>query len=604
MLPPDRLDGGSPRIVNGTLTSSYPTTGALLTPGNASTGSLYCSGTLIGCQTFLTAAHCVCDTVGANCQGTHAPNPAAFIVFLQHAGFFAVSSITVRSDFDFPVGDVAVIKLAQPVTGIAPTAIDTTGAPVSGTTGMIAGFGRSGGGGLNADYGLKRVGKVITATCAPNPSDATSVCWNFAEPQGAPGTNSNTCNGDSGGPLFIDFGAGDRLAGSTSGGTSNTCLPNDHSYDANIFTYASWIQTQGGADLANQTCGTIPQIGQPGANVVAATGTLSSGSPQGTHTFEVAPGTELLRVAMNAIDDGPSDFDLYVRAGAEPTTSIFDCAAAGANQFGFCEFPNPTPGTWYVLVNRFAGAGQYQLTVSTFGMDCAAPGTDGASCDDGNACTTTDVCQAGACVGTPANGAACDDGDLCTVNDTCTNGACVGSTEPASGCRLMVPPARSVFQLTERPVDTQDRLQWRWRHGSVTPRADFGDPVNGNTSYALCVYDASPSVIMRAAIPAGGFCNARRPRPCWKSTSKGFQYTDKDLTPDGIQSMTLREGLLPGKASILVKGKGPLLDMAAVPIASLPVVVQLKNSDGQCWQATHGPAVISNDARGFRSKGN
>lgn len=79
---------------------------------------------------------------------------------------------------------------------------------------------------------------------------------------------------------------------------------------------------------------------------------------------------------------------------------------------------------------------------------------DGQLCDDGNACTQTDTCQAGVCVGaTPVvcaaqdqchtaglcdpgtgacsqpakgDGSACDDGNGCTQTDTCAAGACVG----------------------------------------------------------------------------------------------------------------------------------------------------------------------------------
>lgn len=78
---------------------------------------------------------------------------------------------------------------------------------------------------------------------------------------------------------------------------------------------------------------------------------------------------------------------------------------------------------------------------------------DGTSCDDGNACTQTDVCQQGTCVGQnavvcPAAGACntvaacdtatgvcpvtllpdntpCSDGSMCTTSDTCQAGACV-----------------------------------------------------------------------------------------------------------------------------------------------------------------------------------
>src|SRR5439155_798810 len=75
------------------------------------------------------------------------------------------------------------------------------------------------------------------------------------------------------------------------------------------------------------------------------------------------------------------------------------------------------------------------------------PQLDGTRCDDGNACTQTDTCEAGACVGgdpvvctaaatTPPTGTSTnpphptrtrsDDGNACTPTDTCEAGACVG----------------------------------------------------------------------------------------------------------------------------------------------------------------------------------
>ena len=80
---------------------------------------------------------------------------------------------------------------------------------------------------------------------------------------------------------------------------------------------------------------------------------------------------------------------------------------------------------------------------------------DGSMCDDGDACTKTDACSAGACLGAnpvvcmasdqchvagvcnpmtgmcsnpnKADGATCDDGDLCTQTDSCMAGACTGN---------------------------------------------------------------------------------------------------------------------------------------------------------------------------------
>jgi RHS repeat-associated protein len=57
------------------------------------------------------------------------------------------------------------------------------------------------------------------------------------------------------------------------------------------------------------------------------------------------------------------------------------------------------------------------------GPSCAPP-----SCDDGNPCTS-DACVAGVCTHTPVpNGAACSDGNACTQTDSCQAGACSGSS--------------------------------------------------------------------------------------------------------------------------------------------------------------------------------
>lgn len=354
-----------PRIVNGLVTDDYATVGALLEGGDPASAGSWCSGTLIGCDTFLTAAHCVCSGAGTQCQPPNAPDPSAYTVFLAHAGVFAVQSITVRPDYAFPVADVAIVKLAAPVVGIRPSEIATTQAPASGTSGTIVGFGRSGG--SSFDYGIERYGAVTTGACPPLVSSATSVCWTFDAPLGPAGTDSNTCNGDSGGPLFVDFGAGPVIAGVTSGGTGTSCLPLDRSYDASVFAYRDWILGHGGADLALPVCGGLPPVGDAATATHSFQGTVSATAPEGRASFTVPDATPLLRVSMNAADDGVANFDLYLKQGSPPTTASFDCARIGAGQFGVCEVSNPAAGTWHLLVRRVAGSGLWQSSATSFG---------------------------------------------------------------------------------------------------------------------------------------------------------------------------------------------------------------------------------------------
>ncbi len=108
-----------------------------------------------------------------------------------------------------------------------------------------------------------------------------------------------------------------------------------------------------------------------------------------------------------------------------------------------------------------AAAGSYNVTATVSGCTSLAGSTtvtviaNGGACSDGNACTQTDTCQSGACTGanpvictpldqchdagtcnpgngicsnpTKPNGSACNDGNACTQTDTCQAGSCTGS---------------------------------------------------------------------------------------------------------------------------------------------------------------------------------
>jgi hypothetical protein len=354
-----------PRIVNGIDTHGFPSAGALLysggvpiTPDNAGSA---CSGTLIGCESFLVAAHCVDDDLVAN----------HYLVYLQHAGLLPVVSITVHPSYDeddFPLFDVAVLKLGTWVTGIAPSPINQTDpAPfIDGATGIIVGFGKTEG--LATDYGIKRAGTVETVNCPSNlpagADDDDVLCWSFLDPVDPPGTDSNTCNGDSGGPMLVDFGDGLVVAGVTSGGTSGDCLPDDTSFDANVFTHRSFILGQLGTD-STTACGGLAPVGDAQTTVAEHHEMLSAWNPSDAYAIAVPAGANALRVALNSEDNGLLDVDLHV---VGPGTSPFDCAANGNSAFGACTVDLPAAGTWSVAVERGTfGTGNYQLTATVFG---------------------------------------------------------------------------------------------------------------------------------------------------------------------------------------------------------------------------------------------
>ena len=77
-----------------------------------------------------------------------------------------------------------------------------------------------------------------------------------------------------------------------------------------------------------------------------------------------------------------------------------------------------------------------------------------------------------------------------------------------------------------------------------------------------------------------------------------LRYKNKGTTPSGIESVTLKQGLVPGKAQILVRGRGALLDTPPLGALTSPLRVQLVNDGGTCWEAAYSfpPALRSTSA--------
>src|SRR5207248_2451305 len=122
------------------------------------------------------------------------------------------------------------------------------------------------------------------------------------------------------------------------------------------------------------------------------------------------------------------------------------CTSGETCQNGTCG--SPTSTVTCTALDQCHVAGMCDPTSGVCSNPAAA---DGTVCDDGNACTYTDTCSGGQCVGTaitctsdqcntrtcngtasctvtPLTGTSCDDGNACSFNDTCTSGGqCVGT---------------------------------------------------------------------------------------------------------------------------------------------------------------------------------
>jgi hypothetical protein len=175
----------------------------------------------------------------------------------------------------------------------------------------------------------------------------------------------------------------------------------------------------------------------------------------------------------------------------------------------------------------------------------------------------------------------------------CANG-------PVTGCRRPMHPQGSVLKIKNTTPDLADRLTWKWTFGAATTKADFGSPL-ATTGYQLCVYDGAGHTIARASAPPGGTCGGR---PCWRESSSQFTYKSNDRQPNGRPRSSVRLKLRPGAdghAKIQLQGRGVHLDLQPLPAAQ-PVTVQLKSSDGTCWDAVFSTPAQRDDGMQFRDK--
>lgn len=172
-------------------------------------------------------------------------------------------------------------------------------------------------------------------------------------------------------------------------------------------------------------------------------------------------------------------------------------------------------------------------------------------------------------------------------------GASACSPEPEA-CRPPTLAERSRLRLVKNDSPDRDRLVWKWAKGTATPKGDFGNPL-ATDGYELCLYE-DDTLVQSFAAPAGetgGPCGIGL---CWKEITTGFSYRDGQLTPDGVATLRLTEGLADGQARIRLRGRGSRLGVPDLSTLTGVLHVQLQKTAGDvCWGATYTPPFRQND---------
>lgn len=361
----DAAPSSSGRVVGGVLTSERPAIGALLrlAAGGHAPEVGNCSGTLVGCRWFLTAAHCIDSKPGVT-----------YRVFLDHAGFLPVKDTHPSGEFkgctpaNCTRGDIALVELERPAQKVRSLPI-TEGAPLkAGELGAIFGFGWSQGD--RTDYGLKRQGPVKIEDCEAQHGNSSWLCFRFQ-----PSVTANTCKGDSGGPLLT----GGEVAGVTSWGKKQGCAKDDLAYDTRVTKYAGWLKQVAEQGLRAEACGPAPYAGETGAPVSHLVPTRPyrpDGNPNKPHKLAVQAGTSELRLALHGTGRHSSNVtDIRLEARRPGSTSAdprCEATLSKLHNFAFCSVSEPEVGDWrFVVTFNTANLGAeadftYQLIATAF----------------------------------------------------------------------------------------------------------------------------------------------------------------------------------------------------------------------------------------------
>lgn len=365
----------TPKIVGGQTApkGAYPWMTALVMRGQTSLDGQFCGGALIHPQWVLSAAHCV---EGMKASALDVVVGGHDLRSATDGTRVAVSRIVIHPRFSTSNGllvhDFALLKLSQPITGVAVLPLADAASQVApGTAVRGLGWGTISEGGRSSPVLLEVDMNLFSLTAAAQVYPGLSEAHLAA---GVPGGGRDTCQGDSGGPLVISDGRGGwRHAGTVSfgDGCGRDGVPGIY---GNTVTYRSWILQQIGAS-GTQTPN-LPVATDDHANSAASATLLSWNTPV-RGVLETAADRDWFRLevgasgSLNLTSSGTNDVrgTLFSASGSQ--------LAQNDNGAGAPNFLITTPvaaGTYYLQVS---GTGSSKGSYAVLGKWTATPALAG-----------------------------------------------------------------------------------------------------------------------------------------------------------------------------------------------------------------------------------
>jgi len=146
--------------------------------------------------------------------------------------------------------------------------------------------------------------------------------------------------------------------GTTNAETCNFATPSAATYFVRVLAYSAY---SGASLVANYTAGSTPPTTVTLQNGVALTGQAAAAGAWLRYRIDVPAGATNLLINSSG---GTGAADLYVRAGAEPTSSAWDCRPLVNGNTESCSFAQPQATSYYIGLYGYQAYSGVTLTAS------------------------------------------------------------------------------------------------------------------------------------------------------------------------------------------------------------------------------------------------
>ncbi|WP_447937798.1 M4 family metallopeptidase [Thermomonas fusca] len=216
----------------------------------------------------------------------------------------------------------------------------------------------SGGGGGGSTGGVLTKGVTVTGLSA---STGGEVVYTLQVPSGASNLVFTMSGGTGDADMYVKFGSKPTDSSYDcrpyKSGNAESCTiatPSAGTYYVRLKAYSAFsgVSLKGDYSTGGGGGGGTTTVNLP---------SVASGSWSSTYTLAVAAG----KTATISIAGGTGDADLYVRAGAEPTTSSYTCRPYKTGNAETCTLTPTSATTYYIKVRAYSSFSGVTLTYGT-----------------------------------------------------------------------------------------------------------------------------------------------------------------------------------------------------------------------------------------------